>query len=209
MSKDGNCGGCSAPWGKMPQSPMTPLSDARDSPTAPLCSHSAFSKVNKESSEEESFVVGKYQTSMCPICLESFTHENPAVVVGCGHSFHLQCVEDWRQRSPICPVCMIVLRGDGLPMHTGRQSQRPSEVSPSQRKGRATTSTMTSASSGTTFMVTAGGVHGRVLDTKPPSVVNASAGVEGSGSVVDVGNVSFLSRVRRCMKFCCTCEDDL
>lgn len=43
--------------------------------------------------------------SQCPICLELYNEENPEVKCKCGHGFHLQCSEEWRQRSSECPVC--------------------------------------------------------------------------------------------------------
>jgi len=52
------------------------------------------------------FIVGEYRQSHCPICLEIYTSDNPAVLFSCHHAFHLQCVESWRQRSRLCPVCM-------------------------------------------------------------------------------------------------------
>ncbi|KAG2375300.1 hypothetical protein C9374_009923 [Naegleria lovaniensis] len=42
---------------------------------------------------------------LCPICLELYTEENPEVSCKCGHGFHLQCSEEWKQRSSQCPVC--------------------------------------------------------------------------------------------------------
>ncbi|CAD2221784.1 hypothetical protein AGDE_13756 [Angomonas deanei] len=54
----------------------------------------------------ETFAVGDYSLSSCPICLERFTLGNPAIIVSCRHGFHLQCLESWRQRSAKCPVCL-------------------------------------------------------------------------------------------------------
>lgn len=59
----------------------------------------------------ETFVVGEFHVSACPICLERFTLDNPAIIVPCKHGFHLQCLEAWRQRSADCPVCLEPLAG--------------------------------------------------------------------------------------------------
>ena len=37
----------------------------------------------------------------CPICLES----DPDLPIECGHRFHSDCIEQWRQRSKACPMC--------------------------------------------------------------------------------------------------------
>lgn len=54
---------------------------------------------------EHGMKVGAFQQSCCPICLERYTTENPAVLFRCEHSFHFQCIDDWWQRSNKCPVC--------------------------------------------------------------------------------------------------------
>jgi hypothetical protein len=41
----------------------------------------------------------------CPICLEVFTKDNPAVFLNCGHAFHLHCTYEWLERSATCAVC--------------------------------------------------------------------------------------------------------
>ncbi|XP_076899529.1 E3 ubiquitin-protein ligase ATL23-like [Bidens hawaiensis] len=42
----------------------------------------------------------------CSICLDDIQAEQPArVVPGCNHGFHLQCVDTWLARNPVCPVC--------------------------------------------------------------------------------------------------------
>mmetsp|Transcript_15763 Transcript_15763/g.45043 ORF Transcript_15763/g.45043 Transcript_15763/m.45043 type:complete len:191 (+) Transcript_15763:94-666(+) len=41
----------------------------------------------------------------CPICLEPFDDDNPAVFLNCGHAFHLHCTYEWLERSSVCAVC--------------------------------------------------------------------------------------------------------
>ncbi|QDZ22866.1 RING-type domain-containing protein [Chloropicon primus] len=41
----------------------------------------------------------------CPICLEEFSQDSPAVFLNCGHAFHLHCVYEWLERSSTCAVC--------------------------------------------------------------------------------------------------------
>ncbi|ORC87846.1 uncharacterized protein TM35_000202550 [Trypanosoma theileri] len=105
-----------------------PSSDSLTSPVGLLPnnpgSFSSCSDCGKASKSEDTFVVGEYRLSSCPICLERFTLENPAIVVICGHGFHLQCLEEWRQRSPLCPVCSRPLQGEGIPMMSARDTRR-------------------------------------------------------------------------------------
>ncbi|KAL0490018.1 E3 ubiquitin-protein ligase [Acrasis kona] len=50
------------------------------------------------------------EKNLCSICLELYTTDNPAIDCDCSHQFHLQCVEEWLQRSPNCPVCWQKLK---------------------------------------------------------------------------------------------------
>lgn len=47
----------------------------------------------------------------CPTCLESYSDDNPKISPTCGHSFHLQCLCAWNERSGsrFCPICANVL----------------------------------------------------------------------------------------------------
>eukprot|EP01004_Peranema_trichophorum_P004590 NODE_3502_length_1339_cov_51.055921_g3060_i0.p1 GENE.NODE_3502_length_1339_cov_51.055921_g3060_i0~~NODE_3502_length_1339_cov_51.055921_g3060_i0.p1 ORF type:complete len:135 (+),score=8.17 NODE_3502_length_1339_cov_51.055921_g3060_i0:55-459(+) len=48
----------------------------------------------------------EYRDDTCPICLEKYDDTyNPSMLYFCGHGFHLQCAESWRQRSNACPLC--------------------------------------------------------------------------------------------------------
>eukprot|EP00758_Cryptobia_borreli_P002063 Tbor_TRINITY_DN2755_c0_g1::TRINITY_DN2755_c0_g1_i1::g.15217::m.15217 len=73
-----------------------------------------------------------HQSSSCPICLEGYSLENPAVLFPCRHAFHVQCIDSWMIRARrknkdlnpnvrsqtdsstprskwTCPVCGVVL----------------------------------------------------------------------------------------------------
>ena len=47
----------------------------------------------------------------CTICRENF---NPSSIVrrinGCGHVFHISCIDTWFESNITCPVCRIDLR---------------------------------------------------------------------------------------------------
>eukprot|EP01006_Ploeotia_vitrea_P048580 TRINITY_DN67252_c11_g6_i1.p2 TRINITY_DN67252_c11_g6~~TRINITY_DN67252_c11_g6_i1.p2 ORF type:complete len:181 (-),score=0.92 TRINITY_DN67252_c11_g6_i1:260-802(-) len=57
---------------------------------------------------------GEYREDTCAICLERYNEGNPSMIYECGHAYHLQCAEEWRQRSPRCPVCWRMLTEAGL-----------------------------------------------------------------------------------------------
>ena len=50
----------------------------------------------------------------CPICLEPFEPDNPAVFLNCGHAFHLHCVYEWLERSSTCAVCSQHVEAYGI-----------------------------------------------------------------------------------------------
>ena len=48
---------------------------------------------------------GAYLQDQCSICLEKYCRNNPAMLYQCGHAFHLQCAECWKERQATCPLC--------------------------------------------------------------------------------------------------------
>ncbi|KAJ7971353.1 E3 ubiquitin-protein ligase RHF2A-like [Quillaja saponaria] len=46
----------------------------------------------------------------CSICLEGFCESDPSTVTNCKHEFHLQCILEWCQRNPQCPMCWQPIR---------------------------------------------------------------------------------------------------
>lgn len=45
----------------------------------------------------------------CPICLEEFNNAIPVLELHCGHVFHIKCIDDWYQRSDLCPLCAQIM----------------------------------------------------------------------------------------------------
>ncbi|KAF8037176.1 hypothetical protein BT93_B0168 [Corymbia citriodora subsp. variegata] len=42
----------------------------------------------------------------CAVCLESFkAGEKCRSLPNCNHSFHVQCIDSWLLKTPICPIC--------------------------------------------------------------------------------------------------------
>ncbi|KAL9645621.1 hypothetical protein ABK040_015837 [Willaertia magna] len=73
---------------------------------------------------------------VCPICLELYTNENPEIKCKCGHSFHFQCSEEWRQRSHECPVCFNRLLYEFEEGQLNKVRNKP-EKKPSSSSGSA------------------------------------------------------------------------
>lgn len=49
----------------------------------------------------------KIKEKNCPICLKVF--ENNKVFLPCGHPFHADCILDWIDKKPNCPICRFPL----------------------------------------------------------------------------------------------------
>ncbi len=56
------------------------------------------------------------EPNVCSICLDEFVEADPGVPTTCGHSYHLQCIMQWAQRSRECPLCF---RGLSLEVRWG------------------------------------------------------------------------------------------
>lgn len=42
----------------------------------------------------------------CAVCLENFkTGDKCRLLPNCRHSFHVQCIDSWLFKTPICPIC--------------------------------------------------------------------------------------------------------
>lgn len=54
---------------------------------------------------EEPNVTTAEEEDVCPICLEDYVAENPNIITGCEHHFHLSCILEWMERSDACPIC--------------------------------------------------------------------------------------------------------
>lgn len=50
-------------------------------------------------------------SEVCAICLDNLLEgEFCRVLPGCNHVFHLNCVDKWLLKSPVCPVCRSSVR---------------------------------------------------------------------------------------------------
>ena len=50
----------------------------------------------KENKEEHNF---------CCICLQQYKIEENIVEMYCNHLFHAECIEEWLNNNPTCPIC--------------------------------------------------------------------------------------------------------
>jgi hypothetical protein len=58
-------------------------------------------------------MIKKEQKQACSICLDEL---KPGTVASeqifsadCGHSFHLNCIQLWKERGPTCPICREII----------------------------------------------------------------------------------------------------
>ncbi|KAJ7974551.1 RING-H2 finger protein [Quillaja saponaria] len=50
----------------------------------------------------------------CAVCLENFNMGDKCRLLPmCKHSFHVQCVDTWLLKTPICPICRTRAGSDG------------------------------------------------------------------------------------------------
>ncbi|KAI4326700.1 hypothetical protein MLD38_031987 [Melastoma candidum] len=46
----------------------------------------------------------------CAVCLESFkVGDKCRLLPNCGHSFHVQCIDSWLLKTPVCPICRTLV----------------------------------------------------------------------------------------------------
>ncbi|CAN4095465.1 unnamed protein product [Withania somnifera] len=46
----------------------------------------------------------------CAVCLDVIENEQVArLIPGCNHGFHVECVDTWLSKHPVCPVCRCKL----------------------------------------------------------------------------------------------------
>ncbi|XP_016948062.1 E3 ubiquitin-protein ligase RNF128 [Drosophila biarmipes] len=51
-----------------------------------------------------------YNSVICTICSERYRPSENIFAGFCGHVFHEECLDRWREQSPTCPIC----RGEDL-----------------------------------------------------------------------------------------------
>jgi len=51
----------------------------------------------------------EHERNNCSICYESLHNGDPTVKTRCNHSFHLDCLDNWRMNKNTCPICRAIL----------------------------------------------------------------------------------------------------
>ena len=46
----------------------------------------------------------------CSVCLSNMKKGDRYYTIDCGHKFHVECLEEWVKRNPICPTCRKDIR---------------------------------------------------------------------------------------------------
>jgi hypothetical protein len=57
------------------------------------------------------------QEGDCAVCLETMSEIRAARVATCKHVFHADCLEQWTQHNPTCPLCRQVAQPLSRPKH--------------------------------------------------------------------------------------------
>ncbi len=60
---------------------------------------------NKEIKEENNF---------CCICLQQYKIEEKIVEMYCNHLFHSECIDEWLNNNPTCPICRMDVINENL-----------------------------------------------------------------------------------------------
>ncbi|KAJ4838067.1 hypothetical protein Tsubulata_026904 [Turnera subulata] len=56
---------------------------------------------------KESFSV---RDTQCPVCLSDYQPEDRLQQIpGCGHTFHMECIDSWLSNHATCPICRLSL----------------------------------------------------------------------------------------------------
>lgn len=48
----------------------------------------------------------KYFVNSCVICLDPIKNDSMCRILSCYHIFHENCIENWLEAHPSCPVCL-------------------------------------------------------------------------------------------------------
>lgn len=66
------------------------------------------SNTNKECKQYLEYkVIKEFENNECIICLDSMKINDTVIVLGCGHSYHKECLIEWFKKKKICPLCDI------------------------------------------------------------------------------------------------------
>ncbi|CAN0112020.1 unnamed protein product, partial [Heterosigma akashiwo] len=41
----------------------------------------------------------------CSVCLGEYARGETLTLLGCGHHFHADCLDEWLRRRRVCPLC--------------------------------------------------------------------------------------------------------
>ncbi|KAH8317346.1 hypothetical protein KR074_004545 [Drosophila pseudoananassae] len=92
----------------------------------------------------------------CTICSERYRHTDNIHAGSCGHAFHEECLDRWREQSTTCPICRcedavymqlyLNFEDSGEPLANGR-ARRGDASGENQRQGHSAATSSSSSSS--------------------------------------------------------------
>ena len=61
---------------------------------------------------------------VCAVCIDPFRSRQHVRVLGCGHVFHVGCIDPWARRNESCPSCRRSMREAAAAVKRPRRSMR-------------------------------------------------------------------------------------
>eukprot|EP01059_Diplonema_ambulator_P036320 TRINITY_DN9013_c0_g1_i2.p1 TRINITY_DN9013_c0_g1~~TRINITY_DN9013_c0_g1_i2.p1 ORF type:complete len:190 (+),score=33.07 TRINITY_DN9013_c0_g1_i2:51-572(+) len=128
------------------------MGGARNGSPRELQKSSSMATVSSGSGSGAFAEFGVYCQDTCSICLEKYHVTNPAMTYICGHAFHLQCAESWRERQRTCPLCWAPLQeaelytGEPIPEKEAEVLLPPPQPAPQRDPSTPTHSTASTVS---------------------------------------------------------------
>lgn len=83
----------------------TSISQPKEGDSAPEPTAPAAPSVTPESKPAPPPAPIEEEEDVCCICLDTYSKANPKSFGECFHHFHTSCIEDWKKRSIVCPMC--------------------------------------------------------------------------------------------------------
>lgn len=98
-------------------------------------SHDSYENIILFPAQYHSYIRFAVWYRKCVICLENFKLHEMLRLLDCGHSFHVQCIDEWLALSVECPLCKQVVGRAGN-LHTRPLLLTDTEVSPTVTRKR-------------------------------------------------------------------------
>ncbi|EDV32752.1 uncharacterized protein Dana_GF21985 [Drosophila ananassae] len=119
----------------------------------------------------------------CTICSERYRHTDNIHAGSCGHAFHMECLDRWREQSMTCPICRC---DDAVFMQLYLNFEDSAEPGParrgdasgeSQRQGHSAIASSSSSSSVSSTSSSTRNINNNGTET--PTIANNNGELRG------------------------------